>query len=45
MTDVQKNKVLYLISEWCKNDCSNNLNCSEEYCVLYNIEKIVSDNK
>lgn len=31
--------VLKKISDFCKNDCGNALNCAEDKCILYRIEK------
>lgn len=39
-----KNKILYEITEYCKN-CPCKEKCSEEQCVLFRIEKIVERSK
>ncbi len=38
------NKILKEITEFCK-ECASHECCSEEYCVLYRIEQIITNKK
>ena len=33
-------EILLEISEFCNNECSSNMSCPEEECILYRIEQI-----
>lgn len=38
-------EILNEITNFCGNECGNVLNCAEDECVLYRIEKIVTRNE